>query len=710
MSQRRPLCLWLLSATVSFAAAGPAVPPKTAEARSNVLLVTVDTLRPDRLGCYGSGSVKTPAIDALAAKGEVFERSFALTSTTLPSHTNILLGVDPLRHGVHDNANFRVGRDFPTLAEFLKTEGYATAAFVGGFPLDSSFGLDRGFDVYDDETEGPVSRKQTDRERKAGAVVERAVAWIESQAPPWFAWVHCFDPHFPYEPPEPFRTEYAGRPYDGEVAYVDSALKGLLEAVDRKSGPGRTVVVFTGDHGESLGQHGEETHSFFAYNTTLWIPLIVAGPGMKPGRVGQTVVHTDIFPTVCELLGIAGPDTLQGRSLLPAANGARLPPRAFYFESLYPYYSRGWAPLYGYFTDTEKYIESPIPELYDLVKDFDEKENLAAGKDPKKCREKLALVMGKSSPLAGGSPGSRIDSQSLEKLRSLGYVSSPQTSRKAAFGPNDDVKVLLPFHNRSLAALALYEAGRKDKAVDELRGIIAERPDIDVAYSHLAQILEREGRLEEALEVLRTGADALPANLKILSTTVHFLTLAGRFDDAIAMITAGGRYPFQKFPESWIDLGVAYLNKGNLARSLEAFNEALALDPGNAVAHRHLGDLQIAVFSKTGDPRAYTKSLESYLKSLEIDPGDASAQNGLGQAYMEGKMPKEAIARFIRALEIRPDFPQALYNLGLAYYEARDYKTALFHLSAFRANYGHLLAASQGRRLDSLIRQCQALL
>jgi arylsulfatase A-like enzyme len=287
----------LVLAALAFSlAAGPlaaAAPP----AKPNILLITVDTLRADRLGCYGSKTVRTPAVDALAARGALFTRAFAHTPSTLPSHTNILLGLTPNAHGVHDNSNFIVREDFLTLAEWLKAQGYATGAFVGAFPVDSRFGLVQGFDVYDDNygSQGPTDMVFV--ERKAEVVVANALDWLKDRSGPWFLWVHVFDPHQPYEAPEPFRSQYPGRPYEGEIAYTDSALAKLLDFLEDRKIQDRTAVIYTADHGESLGEHGESTHGYFAYNATLHIPLVLALPGARPARIDSNVCHIDIFPT-----------------------------------------------------------------------------------------------------------------------------------------------------------------------------------------------------------------------------------------------------------------------------------------------------------------------------------------------------------------------------------------------------------------------------
>ncbi len=284
--------------------------------KANVLLVTIDTLRTDRLSCYSDRYLKTVNIDRLARDGVVFERAFAHNPLTLPSHVNIMLGATPLYHGVSENARSVVSEEFLTLAEFLKAKGYMTAGFIGAFPLDSRFGLNQGFDVYDESYPAKTGRAFVYPERPAEKVIESALAWLAgiSANKQWFCWVHLWDPHAPYWPPEPYATRYKNDPYTGEVAYVDEQVGKLFEYLDKSHLKERTLIILTGDHGEALGEHGEMTHGYFAYNSTIWVPLIIAGPGIKPGRQDTYVAHVDLFPTVADYLGLPLPGHLQGVS------------------------------------------------------------------------------------------------------------------------------------------------------------------------------------------------------------------------------------------------------------------------------------------------------------------------------------------------------------------------------------------------------------
>ncbi len=623
--------------------------------KPNLLLITIDTLRPDRLSCYSTDFVRTPTIDALAGRGVLFRRAFAHTPTTLPSHTTILLGVTPLRHGVHDNANFVVGEEFLTLAEHLKSLGYATGAFVGAFPLDSRFGLTQGFDVYDDNYGTRGASEISYVERKAGEVVAKAISWLGGQRSPWFLWVHCFDPHQRYDPPEPFLSRFKANPYNGEVAYVDSALAGLFDALERKGETKNTVVVFTGDHGESLGEHGESTHGYFAYNSTLWVPLIIAAPGTKPGECRDTVCHLDIFPTVCDLLGARKPDALQGISLVPALKGRPVTSRDVYFESLYPHFSRGWAPLRGIIRGPMKYFDSPVPELYDTNHDFGELENLA----PKQSLEIYAAALKKTmatlSPPANGTSSRKLDRAAQERLRSLGYVSGPAPPpADKVYGHEDDLKVLLPYQTKLQTAMGRYHSGALEEGVVLLKEIIAERKDFDLAYTYLATIYKEQGRWEEAVDCLRQGHQHNPSSFRILTTFGIFLTEAGQNDAAIEVLKQGLAI-IDYDPEVWNYIGIAYWNKGDFPAAADAYGRALSLDPNYPIVINNIGALHFSMFLRDRKEQDYRLAVEHFRKAIELDPSYASPRNGLGTALARAGDIDGATASWEEALALDPN-------------------------------------------------------
>ncbi len=672
--------------------------------KRNLLLVTIDTMRPDRLGCYSTLHLKTPHIDGVASKGAVFLKAFAHTPTTLPSHTNILLGATPLYHGVHDNHNFIVGEEFLTLAEHLKKFGYATGAFVGAFPLDSRFGLTQGFDVYDDNYGSGLNQEFSYVERRAEAVVANALGWLAGRKEPWFLWVHCFDPHQKYDPPEPFKTEFKDEPYNGEVAYVDSALGGLFDYLEKKGLDHNTLIVLTGDHGESLGEHGEISHGYYAYNSTLWVPLIVAGPGIRAGRVEDNVCHVDIFPTVCEYLKIDKPSRLQGISLLPAIDGRSLPRREIYFESLYPYYSRGWAPLKGFVLESEKYLDSPIPELYDIGKDFDENHNLAetTGLDP--YGEILKGIQKKQEYSGPPAEERRADRETQERLRSLGYLSSPQAPRKEAFTPEDDLKTLLPYQSRLMQAMGAYHKGNLPEGVRLLKGVLAERKDFDLAYTYLAVIYKEQGRLKEAVDILREGYHNCPKSYKVITTFGIILTEIGEYDAALGILQEGLAI-MDYDPELWNYIGMAHWRKGELDEAMDAYEHCLELDANYPVVFNNIGSVHLSRHLKTGDPESLNAALESFEKAVELDPAYASAYNGLGGVYLKAGRVDEAIAAWEKTVELDPGYGPALYNLGLAYIRKGNRIKALEVLEKYKEINYRLLQPKEKANLDELIRK-----
>ena len=685
----------------------PAAPARS-RAGLNLLLITIDTLRADRLSCYDPAHVKTPSIDGLAASGTVFTRAFAHAPLTLPAHASLLLGKTPLGHGVHDNGRFTVRKEFLTLAEHLQGLGYSTGAFVSGYPLHSRFGLAQGFEIYDDRFAAAPGLDLEFAERRAGDTADKAMSWLEGQRSPWFIWVHFYDPHDPYEPPEPFRTKFKNAPYDGEVAYVDEAVGRLLAFLRDQGLADGTMVVLTGDHGESLGEHGELTHGFLAYNTTLWVPLVIRVPGKKPSRSGQTVCHIDVFPTVCDALSLGRPGGLEGRSLVPAMDGRKLPPSLVYFESLAPFYGRGWAPIRGTLDGRMKFIESPIPELYDLEKDFGEAANLAGTRDLAGFRRPLDKMVEAEASARGSGAETKLDVAAVEKLRSLGYVAGPAAPHKKNFGPEDDVKTLLPYHERSMEALVLSRAGRESAAIEQLKEVIAARPDMDVAQVNLALLYEAAGRAEDARRVLLDGLKALPESYDLFTHTIGFFIGSGDYRAAVDLAESHLLPQMETDPRIWVGLGTCYRNLKDYAKAQAAYETALAIDPTYPVIHNNLGTLQLALSQERHDAAVLEEAIAHFEKAVELDPRYAVAFYGLGQAHLRSRDYGRAADALKKAVGLDPGLVDARFFLGMAYYREGLYADALAPLEAYRASTRNNMGASDLKKLDGVIAECRA--
>ena len=616
----------------------------------------------------------------------------------------MLLGTTPSYHGVRDNANFIVREQFLTLAELLKKQGYRTGAFVGGFPLESRFGLDQGFDVYDDNFnyEDPVIEKG--RERRAQVVVDNAWKWLAAQTPPWFLWVHSFDPHDPYTPPEPFKTRFAANPYDGEVAYTDEVMGNFLGRLEAEGRLTDTIIIFTGDHGESLGEHGEKTHGYLAYNTSLWIPLTVFAPGFKHRVVRGNVGHIDIYPTVCELLGLSKPDFLQGQSLQPLMRGKKTTEEPIYFESLSPYYNMGWAPIMGFVYKREKFLDSPVPEIFDLAKDFEERDNLAGKRNLEAYRERLETLIQRQSSEESLKAEKKLDRETQERLRSLGYLASLSGDRKDAFGPGDDVKALLPYHNQSMEALDMFRAGKIREAAEKLREVITAKKNISTAYLNLAMIFKRQERLNEAIAVLRNGLENLPENYDLFSQHLAFLYEAGRFDEAIQSFETG-RFPqFEFDPVVWNYAGLAYWKKSEAQKARQCYEKSLAIDPKFAVPYYNLGTLDAFEFRRTNDRALYQKSVENFERAIALDPGYGFAYHGLGVVRFQAGDYARAIPNLEKALESEPGLDEAHFFLGLANLAAGDKARAQASFLKYKATPSHAhLSPAEKARLEEYI-------
>jgi len=670
----------------------------------NILLITVDTIRPDRLSCYSTEYLQTPRIEALAESGAVFDRAFAHNPTTLPSHANILLGTTPLAHGVHDNGKFNVNERFLTLAEYLKESGYSTGAFIGAFPLDSRFGLSQGFDVYDESYSLPG--KFTLPERRAEDVIRAALVWLERQSSKWFSWIHLWDPHTMYFPPEPFRTKFKDDLYSGEVAYVDSELGKLFDFLEEEDFLENTLVILTGDHGESLGEHGELTHNYFAYNSTLWAPLIIAGPGLESRRIAEYVCHVDIFPTICDILGMEKPPFLQGVSLLPLMEGKKIEERIIYFESLDPYYNMALAPLRGFIEEGGKFFDSPLPEFYDLKNDFNESSNIIQRINKEKYEERLKKLMeGLSSEQAGDS-ARRVDQETQKKLRSLGYIASSASQFKEEYGPEDDLKTLLPIQQKLDRAIILYDQGKEDESIRELEEIIEKRKDFSPAYLYLHSMHVEKEQVDKALAVLAEGFKNNPENYEIVKAYGTLLVEKADLDKGIEILhNALGILDFD--PEVFNLLGLAYRRKGEEQKALEHFNRAIELDNNHAGVYANLGSLYFEIFARTKNGEDLAQSMHYLKKAIECDPKLAIAYRGLGAGYKIAGSINAAISVWEQGFKLDPKDDFIVVNLAYAYFEKGDKTRALKYFERYLSLRGETLSPQERQRVEDYIKKCK---
>jgi len=664
--------LALITATVPAAAA-----PK------NLLLITIDTLRPDRLSCYSPAFLKTPVIDDLASRGVLFERAFAHTPITLPSHADILLGTTPPFHGVSDNAKSRVGSEFLSLAEHLRAAGFATGAFVGAFPLDSRFGLDQGFDVYDDLFPTRADNPSAYSERKAEEVLKAAWSWLSGRQGKWFCWIHLWDPHAPYRAPEPYGSRFKDDPYSGEAAYVDASLGAFFGLLKSKGLWEDTLIAVTADHGESLGEHGEMTHSFFAYNSTLHVPLIMAGPGIPSLRTSQCVGHVDLFPTFCRALGIKAPAGLQGLPLQPVWAGERLPVRPIYFEALDAHLNSGCAPLRGYIEADRKFMDSPIPELYDLNGDFRETKNIASENDLAPYRKKLAALLSSLASSTARSPARTLDREARERLRSLGYIVGTGGPVKSSFSVDDDLKRFLPYQQKLERAAVMTFGSEKEAGRNLLEDLIRERKDFIAAYTYLAQALFAEGRSGDALRILDAGYRANPENYEILKSYGAALLQSGQGAPAIGIFQRALGL-VEDDPEVWDNLGLAYFSGEDYAKADEAFQRAIRLDPTFAFAYSNLGMLYtFKPPGKAGRADDLRKALENLNRAVALDPTLSLSFRNLGLVYRESGKIDEAIAAWEKAVSLNPADGISATRLAAACLDLGDVERARQALERF---------------------------
>ena len=626
----------------------------------NVLLITIDTLRADRLGCYGSTAGLTPNLDRLAAEGIRFDDVLAHVPMTLPAHASIFTSMYPTEHGVHDNGTFRLDAKLPTLTTVLKEAGYHTGAFIGAFVLDARFGLNRGFDVYDDYLgEKRVFLSFIELERRAEAVIAPAERWVRENArEPWFGWVHVFDPHAPYAAPPAFQSAHPGDLYGAEVAYVDDVIGSFVDSLRSSGHLSRTLVVVVGDHGESLGDHGERTHGTFAYNTTLRVPWILWSQEDIPTQVFTGVVrHVDIMPTVLDLVGVGQPENVDGQTLRPYLSGEkRYVPPVTYFEALNVYLTRDWAPLRGVVEGGYKLISLPIPELYDLERDREEKSNIyeQAPELARQLEEKLQRI----TDQAGAVETSVPDLETVRRLQALGYVTMPVTRRKSQYTEEDDPKRLIDLSNAYDDSSVLFAQGQRERALVILEDLVRKQPRSSQAYQKLAFALHQVGRFDEAVGVLESAVEKGAQEMSLIALLGAYLIEGGEEGEAASLLEdLVLRAP--DYAEGHSYLGFAYGRLGRVEEARREFEIVLELDPSSARTYSSLGSMAL-------DRGDVVEALRLLREALKYDPELAGAHNALGVAYARAGDTARSIESWRRAVELAPRQFDALYNLAIA--------------------------------------------
>lgn len=662
----------------------------------NVLLVTFDTTRADRIGAYGRASARTPNVDALARDGVVFENTYSSVPLTAPSHSTILTGKLPLAHGVRDNSMFVLPPSQVTLAEVLRARGYRTAAAIGGFPLVARYGMNQGFELFDDRlgheyetllgVRVAARQKLFYEERKAGRVNEAVWDWLgEHGREPFFLWVHYYDPHQPHEPPPPFDQLHADDLYDGEISYADDSLGTLLRRIRDLGVEDRTLVVFTSDHGEGLGEHNELTHSYLLYDTTLRVPLVLRVPaGPKGLRVTERARLVDVLPTVLDFLGIPVPVGVQGRSLAPALRGETLSERPLYAETLSPRLSQNMGEMRALLDGRYKYVHGPRPELFDLAADPRELLDLAA------TRPDLALEM--KAKLASfirahaAPPGENVvplDEETRRQLMALGYLTG---SASDAGSIREELRSDgVPPQDRAADATAMTQAklaleqGRPFEARHIASLLLKESPDDPYFLAIYAAGSAQLGEFPEALEAIDRVLAQGPARSAI---EVLLLDIARAYhhrgDRAEAEKLARRSLAVKPSPAAHYFLACVAAEQGRGDDEMRALEEALGLDPDFTPAR-----VDRAVrLAQRGDRAAAEKE---FGLALSGSPYDANARYNYGTFRLENGDVEGALSQFERAVVLAPEYARAHYAVVALLVRSGRRQDALRKLGEFAA-------------------------
>ncbi|MFL6201704.1 MAG: sulfatase-like hydrolase/transferase [Thermoanaerobaculia bacterium] len=655
---------------------------QTPPAATNLVLITLDTVRADHLGSYGYAAARTPWLDRLATEGVRFTQASSAVPLTLPSHSSLLSGLLPPHHGLRNNGagSFPDGRE--TLATLLSAQGWRTGAFVGAFVLDRRFGLSRGFQTYDDEIErAPGETVSLEAERPGREVMDRALAWLggilgQDDSKPFFLWVHLYDAHAPYSPS-----------YDGEIAKVDEQVGRLLRELETRGLSGSTVVAVAADHGESLGEHGELTHGLLLYEPTLHVPLLVKAPGLAARVVETPVSLVDVGPTLAGLVGKALPGTLDGRDLSAALReGKEPPPSDLYAETQYPAVF-GWSPLSALRRRDLKYISSPKPELYDLTHDPHESKNLQGAKEEEGFAGRLAAIE------SGAVETQKLpaDAETRARLASLGYVAggtapSPKRTERTGRNPVEAVDLFQRFER----AHNLLASGDSQAALSELEALVAADPGNPVFRGKLAQAWKERGELGRAVPLYLQAAEDAPDDPEAWYNLATALQQAGRLHEAREAL-AKAMHLDPARPEAHNMLGIVHLAEGKPEEARQELELAVRLDPRNAHALNNLGNVLRGL-------RRPAEAEAAYRRAVAAAPRYAEPLNGLGTLEVERDRPAQALSYFEQALRLAPRYHEVRLNRAIAFDMAGETEAAAAAYRDFLAATGQDPQFSQQRR------------
>src|SRR5579864_1950994 len=635
----------------------PGVPGR---AKNSVILITIDTLRADHLGCYGDKDIRTPNIDGLAAAGTRFANAFSAVPVTLPSHTTIMTGTYPVYTGMHDFSGNKLSPNVPTLASVLRNHGYATGAVIGAEVLDSRFGLNSGFDFYYDHFNVRSLREADldETERPGNEVMDLALDWLkQNQQHPFFIWIHLYDPHYPYHPPAPYSEEYRDHLYDGEIAFADAQVGRLIQFLKQNKLYDGSLLALTGDHGEGLGEHGEKTHGFFIYNSTMHVPLIFKLPGAAQiqmhRQIASPAILVDIMPTILDALHITAPADVQGHSLLPVLQGKKTAVASdIYGESFLPRLHFNWSELRSIEIGNLHFIDAPKPEMYDLSADPHELHNLYGQKSAlaSEYQRKLAETVTRYSSDRSTAQKTGLDPELLERLKSLGYAAVSGGGDSAISNRNlPDPKDRIQTYELISSAIEDSQHGRFQPSITKLQAAAKSEADSVPIHYLLALNYFRSGDFTAAVPEFERVVKLDPTYALALSDLGEAYGRIGEDAKAVESLKRAVEIDPTNFTAAY-NLGVVYLKEKNVPEALQAFQQSLKINPDYVQGHRALGQIFLA------DGEA-AQAVEELRSATRLEPNNPNLHALLAKALEADGLSTEAAEEAERAqqLSANPD-------------------------------------------------------